>query len=88
MRRRVALFSNGWSDEYLEAVGSGVVAFAKTADIDVFAFVDFSVRGENDSETPGEFQIFTLPDLKDFDGALLLSNTFNLDREVLICKSR
>ena len=33
MRRRVALFSNGWSDEYLEAVGSGVVAFAKTADI-------------------------------------------------------
>lgn len=82
MRRRVALFSNGWSDEYLEAVGSGAVAFAKTADIDVFAFVDFSVRGENDSETPGEFQIFTLPDLKDFDGALLLPNTFNLDREV------
>lgn len=82
MRRRVALFSNGWSDEYLEAVGNGVTDYAKRADIDVFAFIDFSIRGENDLKTPGEFQIFTLPDLRDFDGVLLLANTFNLDREI------
>jgi len=30
----------------------------------------------------GEFNIFTLPDIEDFDGVILLANSFNLTREV------
>lgn len=82
-RRRIALFANGWNDEYLLEFGHGACKRAKELDVDIFAFTNYSTYGCTvEEENRGEANIFLLPDLRDFDGVLLLTNTLNQQREL------
>ena len=81
MKRRIAVFASGWGDEYFREVVHGVSEAAKKENVDTFAFVNFSIRGLDALLNEGEFNIFTLPDLEDFDGIVLLANSFNLTKE-------
>lgn len=82
MRKRVAIFANGWGYEYLMTVIGGVYECAKKENIDIFTFINYSVQGGNTADNKGEFNIFTLPRLEDFDGVLLMANSFNNPLEV------
>lgn len=82
MKRRIAVFAGGWGGEYFREVVTGVVEAAKEDNTDVFAFVNFSVHADTITPNIGEFNIFTLPDLKDFDGVILMANSFNMLEEV------
>lgn len=81
MRRKIAVFSNGWGSEYLQQVGEGIWKRAKEANTDVFAFVHFSTHSGRPAENNGETSILRLPDLREFDGAVLLTNSFNQQAE-------
>lgn len=82
-RRRIALFANGWNDEYLLEFGHGACKCARELDADIFAFINYSTHGcTSEEENRGEANIFLLPDLRDFDGMLLLTNTLNQQREL------
>ena len=59
-RKRVAIFANGWGNDCLMEIGHGVRQEAALADMDVFAFVDYSVNTEIDEVKKKEFNIFTL----------------------------
>ena len=48
MSRKVAIFANGWGNDCLMEIGHGVIQEAALADMDVFAFVDYSVNTEID----------------------------------------
>lgn len=80
-RRRVALFVNCWSSDYVQEVGRGICACAEKEDVDIFAFTNYSAYLTSEEEKRGEFNIFLLPDLRDFDGVFLLANSFNLEEE-------
>lgn len=82
MKKRIAVFASGWSHEYFRDVVLGISEAAKKENMDTFAFVNFSIRGLDALLNEGEFNIFTLPDLEDFDGVILLANSFNLTKEV------
>lgn len=82
MKKRIAVFANAWNDEYFRKVVSGISESAKKENIDTFAFLNFSISGLENLLNEGEFNIFKLPDLEDFDGIVLLANSFNLTREV------
>ena len=82
MKRRIAVFASGWGDEYFRRVVFGISEAAKKENIDTFAFVNFSIRGLDALLNEGEYNIFTLPDLEDFDGVILLANSFNLTKEI------
>lgn len=82
MKKRIAVFAGGWGGEYFREVVLGIVKAAKENNADVFAFVNFSVPADTITPNIGEFNIFTLPDLQDFDGAILLANSFNMHEEV------
>lgn len=82
MKKKIAVFASGWGDEYFREVVYGISETAKKENIDTFAFVNFSIRGLDALLNEGEFNIFTLPNLEDFDGVILLANSFNLTREV------
>lgn len=82
MRKRIALFANGWGYEYLKDIGRGVLRCAGESDVDVFAFVNYSTHTTTPEDRKGEFDILTLPDLKDFDGVILLTNSFNIQQEI------
>lgn len=81
MRKRIAVFANGWGCEYLREIVTGVFEVAKDHDMDVFSFVDFSIMTDNADRNRGEINIFRLPDLSDFDGAIVLANSFNMKEE-------
>lgn len=81
MRKRIAVFAGGWGDEYLKQAMAGIKQAAKKENIDVFLFVNFSVRTDMYAANTGEFNIFTLPDLRDFDGMILMPNSFNMQEE-------
>ena len=81
MKKKIAVFASGWGDEYFREVVYGVSEAAKKESVDTFAFVNFSIRGLDALLNEGEFNIFTLPDLEDFDGIILLANSFNLSKE-------
>lgn len=76
------MFANGWGGEYLQEVGRGMARRAKEKDTDIFAFINYSSFAESEEDGNGESAIFRLPDLKDFDGAVLLANSFNLQNEL------
>lgn len=80
-RKRVALFANCWASDYVSEVGRGICACAEKEDVDIFAFMNYSAHLSSVQEQRGEFNIFLLPDLRDFDGVFLLTNTFNLKEE-------
>ena len=82
MRKKVAIFANGWGYEYLLTVIGGVYECAKEEDVDIFTFINYSTQGEAPADSKGEFNIFTLPHIEDFDGVLLMANSFNNPAEV------
>lgn len=82
MKKRIAVFASGWGDEYFREVVSGISEAATKENVDTFAFVNFSIRGLEALLNEGEFNIFTLPNLEDFDGVILLANSFNLTKEL------
>lgn len=82
MKRRVAVFANGWGMEYLREVVTGIYGVARDADTDIFAFVNFTNLSGNEQINNSESNIFRLPELRDFDGAIVMANSFNRPEEV------
>lgn len=81
MKKKVAVFANGWSNEYLKLVLEGIRKRAKESNVDLYVFVNYSSGDENKLENVGEKNIFALPDISEFDGVMLLANTINLASE-------
>ena len=81
MKKRVAIFANGWSNEYLELVFEGIRKKAADTNVDLYAFVNYSSGSEGATGNTGETSIFELPDIATFDGAIVLANTINLPSE-------
>ncbi len=82
MKKRIALFSGGWGGEYVQEVLSGVMSIAKASDVDVFSFINFSIQDDIQHTNIAEVSFFKLPDLRDFDGVILLANSFNSPQEI------
>ena len=77
MKKKVAVFTNGWSDDYLDFALEGIRRRANEDNIDVFIFLDYTAYDKSQEETTGELNILNLPNLESFDGVLLLGNTLN-----------
>lgn len=81
MKKKIAVFGNGWSNEYLKVVMGGIRKCAAENNVDVFLFMNYADHGNPQEVAIGETNIIRLPDLKEFDGVILLSNTFQLQFE-------
>ena len=81
MKKKIAVFGNGWSDEYLKMVLQGIQNRAAASNVDIYSFINYSSGAEEYSENYGEKSIYTLPELTMFDGVILLTNTMNLPSE-------
>lgn len=77
MKRKIAVFTNGWNDDYLEFALEGIRKRASEDNIDVFIFLDYTSYDKSREEINGELNILNLPELENFDGVLLLGNTLN-----------
>ncbi len=73
-RRKIALFSTGWASNILAQFLRGIQDEFSSLDLDTYLFLSYANYGQTEAECAGEFQIFDLPDLADFDGAIVISN--------------
>lgn len=75
MKRKIAVFANGWNNEYLSLCVKGIQKGAEECGADIFLFVDYATFTDTEDNIRGELNILNLPDLRDFDGVLMLGNT-------------
>lgn len=81
MKKRIAVFACGWSNEYLMAINEIFCQFAKQHNIDFFYFINYSASGADLPERMRKANIYRLPDMTWFDGAIILGSTFHIDEE-------
>ena len=67
MKRKVAAFANGWSDEYLMVAIEGIQRCARENDIDVYVFLEYASNNREDENVQGELNLLRLPTLSDYD---------------------
>ncbi len=75
-KKRIAVFTNGWSNEFLELTLSGIIREAKKDNTDVFVFMTYIFWDELADQVESKLNIFHLPNPDDYDGAIMLTNTF------------
>ncbi len=88
MKKKIAVFTNGWNDDYLDFALEGIRRRANEDNIDVFIYLDYTSYDKTEDETTGEINILNLPKIEAFDGVLLLGNTLNTAGENLILRER
>lgn len=81
MKKKIAVCGNGWSNEYVEIALSGIRNCAKQNNADVFFLYNFSVGTTDEITQNGHININRLLEFGEFDGVILLANTFHLQPE-------
>ncbi len=76
MRKKLAIFANGWSDELLQRLLQGIRNVA-IPDLDIFTFLSYDAFGSGEKVNQGEINIFTLPVISDYDAVIILANIMN-----------
>lgn len=83
---RIAVFTNGFSNEFIEHILSGLQRKAKADCVDIFVFVTYCSANSHVLQNKCQLNIFHLPDPEKFDGAIMLTNTFNFpDEQERVC---
>lgn len=86
MNKRIAIFTNGFSNEFVEHIVTGFHEKAKEDGVDVFVFVTYCSANDHELQNKCQLNIFHLPDPADFDGAIMLTNTYNFpDEQERVC---
>ena len=88
MKKKVAVFTNGWNDDYLDFALEGIRRRAAENNVDVFVFLDYTSYDKTKEEITGELNILNLPQFENFDGVLLLGNTLNNAGENMILREK
>ena len=78
---KIAVFVNGWSGDFLELMLEGIRKKAAEYEVDIFVFTSYIFWGEPGPQSMCQLNVFHLPDPNDFDGAIMLTNTFNIPQE-------
>lgn len=87
MKKKIAVFANGWSNEFLEKVLVGIQTEAAGHDVDIFVFLTYIFMTDPAPQSMCQLNIMHLPKPEDFDGAIVLANTFNTPNEKeRVCK--
>lgn len=86
MNKRIAIFTNGFSNEFIEHIVTGLQKKAKEDCVDIFVFVTYCSTNDHAMQNKCQLNIFHLPDPADFDGAIMLTNTYNFpDEQERVC---
>lgn len=80
MKRRIAVFANGWNNLGIAQALKGIQEVTYNLNVDIFLFLSFAAFGQPEARNQGEDNIFNLPDYKCFDGAIVFSNMLNSEK--------
>ena len=86
MERRIAVFANAWGEKRISDSLESIKKCAIEFDYDVFVFISHAAPGMSKNEQIEEKRIYNLPELEDFDGAIIFSDSMNFIE--LVCDIR
>ena len=79
MKKKIAVFASGWGSEILTDYMRGVMRRLESAKADIYLFVSYATYIDEPEIMQGELNIFNLPDLNDFDAALIFGNSLDFE---------
>ncbi len=74
MKKKIAVFTTGWCCEILTQFLTGLQESLKEEKADVFLFLGYAMYGDTQGNKQGDFNIFRLPDMSRFDGAVIFGS--------------
>ena len=77
MKKKVVLFANGWSSDNLIPFTQGLTKNLPEKSIDIYAFYSHETYGQGEVERKSQSTVFTLPDIKDYDAAIIFGAGLN-----------
>lgn len=78
---KIAVFLNGLSDYYQHTICEGIARQAEELDFSVLFFAS-RVRYNVNENNEGELKLFTLPDMRSFNGIIVATNTITSEETV------
>ena len=87
MKKKIAVYANGWSNEALSQAVAGIKKYAAQEDFDIFVFLCFANVSVHKTLMQGELNVYKLCDPADYDGIISFSNMMNSDETVVaLCR--
>ncbi len=77
MKKKIAVFANGWNSENLENFMNGVMKGLPPQSADLFMFLSYASYASNEVDRKSESCIYDLPNLKKYDGAIIFGAGLN-----------
>ncbi|MBR5421227.1 MAG: GGDEF domain-containing protein [Lachnospiraceae bacterium] len=90
MKKKIAIFTTGWGSEILSQFLTGMQDALRSEQADLFLFLCYPTYIDTLAMKRGEMNIFTLPDLHDFDGAVIFGSGLDFKDRVddIIARSK
>lgn len=82
MKKKIAIFASGWASQILSQFLNGLSSYLKDKSIDTYLFLCYPSWATTEEERHGEFNILRLPDIKTFDGAIIVSNGLEFNDQI------
>lgn len=87
MKKKIAVYANGWSSEALCQAMEGMRRYAAIEDADIFVFLSFASYSEHVGLNQGELNIYRLSAMDNFDGVVIFSTMLNSNGTAIsLCK--
>lgn len=77
MRKKIAVFANGYGMDALHATLKGIKSVDICDDFDFLIFISYASYDDFEDFNAGELNIYKLPCIEDYDGAIVFSNALN-----------
>lgn len=74
MKKKIAVFTTGWGAEILTQFLSGMRKELENDHADIYLFLSFAAFSDSPERRAGEMNIYNLPDMQDFDGAVIFAS--------------
>ena len=74
MKKKIAVFTTGWGAEILGQFLDGMMNELKTENADLFMFLCYAAYADSPEKRQGGLNIYNLPDMHDFDGAVVFGS--------------
>ena len=74
MKKKIAIFTTGWCCEILSEFLTGMQTTLENENVDLFLFLCYPTHVDSSAVRLGETNIFSLPDLKGFDGVIIFGS--------------
>ena len=81
-KKKIAVFSTGWCGEILSQFLTGLECSLLKENVDIFLFLCYPTYIDTAPIKKGELNIFSLPDLNDFDGIVIFGSGLDFKEEI------